>query len=431
MNTPKLKKKIVLTELESEKAGRLFFIVAYICYLLYCATRNYYPQALAEIVPSGLFTKDLAGIVSSAYMIGYGSGMFINGILSDKVQPFFYITFSFGLSAGMSALMYAYSLTPSPSIVPFIVIWGIAGYVQSGVWPILIRLTSAIMPAKKSANACTHLYISSTVGIIVAYLISQQVLRMFNWRTLFLVSAIIGLALCLFFTLSTVKIKRQCLSYQIVEKCNVESTKKVDKNAPSLFKLLTMSGGIFILVVVILNNFAYKGLADWVPTMLVEQFGVSADFGVILSTLLPVCTVVGAYLGRFLYHNIFHSEVRTTAWCMLLAAAVYIAVAVLGFISLGFVMAVIMVIAVMASCASTMCISLVPLRFVKYSRAGSLSGFFNGAGYIGGSVSALMIGILTQNFGWQNTLIVLTAFMAIGAVIAFASIRKWHKFVHN
>lgn len=85
MDTQKTSKKLVLTELESEKSGRLFFIVAYVCYLLYCATRNYYPQALAEIVPSGLFTKDVAGMVSSAYMIGYGSGMFINGYLSEKI----------------------------------------------------------------------------------------------------------------------------------------------------------------------------------------------------------------------------------------------------------------------------------------------------------------------------------------------------------
>ena len=241
MNTPKLKKKIVLTELESEKSGRLFFIVAYICYLLYSATRNYYPQALAEIVPSGLFTKDLAGIVSSAYMIGYGSGMFINGIISDKVQPFFYITVSFGLSAGMSALMYAYSLTPSPSIVPFIVIWGIAGYVQSGVWPILIRLTSAIMPAKKSANACTHLYVSSTIGVIGAYLISQQVLRMFDWRTLFLVSALVGVLLTLFFYFSTHKIRRSCMSYTLVSD-NKSEKKQGTKGQYSLFKLLSLFG---------------------------------------------------------------------------------------------------------------------------------------------------------------------------------------------
>ena len=221
------------------------------------------------------------------------------------------------------------------------------------------------------------------------------------------------------------------MSYEIVEKSNVESTKKVDKNAPSLFKLLTMSGGIFILAVVILNCFAYKGLADWVPTMLVEEFGVSADFGVILSTLLPVCTVVGAYLGRFFYHNIFHSEVRTSAFCMLFAAIIYTVVTVVGFISIGFVMVVIMLITLMVSCASTMCVSLVPLRFARYSRAGSLSGFFNGAAYIGNSASALMTGIITENFGWLNTIIVLTAFMAIGAVIAFASIRKWRRFVHS
>ncbi len=430
MDTQKTKKKLVLTELSSEKSGRLFFIVAYICYLLYCATRNYYPQALAEIVPSGLFTKDVAGIVSSAYMIGYGSGMFINGYLAEKVQPFFYITLSFGLSAGTSALMYAYSLTPAPSIIPFIVIWGIAGYVQSGVWPILIRLTTAIMPANKSANACSHLYISSIVGGIGTYLISQQILRMFDWRTLFLVSAVAGLCLTLFFYFSTVKIIRACVSYTLVspERCD---KKQSNNNDHSLFKLLMMSGGIFILFVVIFNCFAYRGLADMVPTMLVEEFSVGADFSVMVSTLLPVCTVIGAYLGRFLYHRLFHSEVRTTAYCMLLAATVYALIAIIGFVSLGFVMATIMVVSIMTSCASTMCVGVVPLRFARYSLAGSLAGYFNGAGYVGSSVSALAVGIIAQNFGWNNTIIMLGAFMALGSVLAFFAVRKWRKFVHN
>ena len=429
MDTPKTQKKLVLKELSSEKSGRLFFIVAYICYLLYCATRNFYPQALAEIIPSGLFTKDVAGMVSSAYMIGYGSGMFINGYLSEKVQPFFYITLSFGLSAGTSALMYAYSLTSAPSIIPFIVIWGIAGYVQSGVWPILIRLTTAIMPANKSANACSHLYISSIVGITGAYLISQQILRMFNWRTLFLVSALSALFLTLFFYFSTLKIKRSCVSYTLVSP--EKSEKKQKSSEHSLFKLLFMSGGIFILFVVILNCFAYKGFADMVPTMLVEEFGVSADFSVMVSTLLPVCTVVGAYLGRFLYHRLFHSEVRTTAYCMLLATAVYALIIVVGFASLGFVMATIMVVAIMTSCASTMCVGLVPLRFARYSLAGSLAGYFNGAGYVGSSASALAVGIIAQNFGWSNTIIMLGAFMALGSIFAFLVIRKWRNFVHN
>ncbi len=429
MDTQKTRKKLVLSELQSEKSGRLFFIVAYVCYLLYCATRNNYPQALAEIVPSGLFTKDVAGIVSSAYMIGYGSGMFINGYLSEKVQPFFYITFSFGLSAGTSALMYAYSLTPSPSIIPFVVIWGIAGYVQSGVWPILIRLTTAIMPAKKSANACSHLYVSSTIGIIGAYLISQQVLRAFDWRTLFLVSALSALFLTLFFYFSTLKIKRSCVSYTLVSP--EKNEKKQSSSEHSLFKLLFMSGGIFILFVVILNCFAYKGFADMVPTMLVEEFGVSADFSVMLSTLLPICTVIGAYLGRFLYHHLFHGEIRTTAYCMLFATAVYALIVIVGFASLGFVMTTIMVVAVMTSCASTMCVGLVPLRFARYSLAGSLAGYFNGAGYVGNSVSALAVGIIAQNFGWNNTVIVLGAFMGLGSVLAFLAVRKWRKFVHD
>lgn len=432
MNTRKTQKKLVLTELTSEKTGRFYFIVCYICYLLYCATRNYYPQALTEIVPSGLFTKDVAGIVSSAYMIGYGSGMFINGFLCEKVQPFFYISFSLGLSAGTSALMYAYSLVPSPSIIPFIVIWGIAGYVQSGVWPILIRLTSAIMPAKKSADACTHLYTSSIIGIIFAYPISQQVLRMSGWRTLFLVSAVIGLALCLFFMASTAKIKRQCVSYTTVcEENNVKSNNTQKQSDIALLPLLLTSGGMVIMFVVILSNLSYKGLSEWVPTMLVEQFSVSAQFSVIISTALPVCTVVGAYIGRFLYHKLFQSEIRTSAYCMLAAVIMFAVIAVVGFVSLGFVMAVIMVIAILASCTSTMCVGLVPLRFAKYSRAGTLAGFFNGAGYIGGSLSSLMIGILTENFGWTLTIIVLGAFMLIGTVLAFATIKRWHKFVRS
>lgn len=325
--------------------------------------------------------------------------------------------------------MYAYSLTPAPSIIPFIVIWGIAGYVQSGVWPTLIRLTTAIMPAKKSASACSHLYISSIVGITCAYLISQQVLRMFNWRTLFLVSALSALFLTLFFYFSTLNIKRSCVSYTLALPEKKEKTQGGSEH--SLFKLLFMSGGILILFVVILNSFAYKGFADMVPTMLVEEFGVSADFSVMVSTLLPVCTFVGAYLGRFLYHNLFHSEVRTTAYCMLLAAAVYALIIVVGFASLGFVMATIMVVAIMTSCASTMCVSLVPLRFARYSLAGSFAGYFNGAAYVGNSASALAVGIIAQNFGWSNTIIMLGAFMALGSLLAFLVVRKWHKFVHN
>lgn len=425
------KRRFTYTPLTNEKHGTRLFLTCFIVYLLFVATRNFWPQAMAQLVPGGVFTKDVAGMASSAHMLAYGVGMFLNGFISEKVQPFFYIAASLGISAGANAVAFAISQAQTPNIVPYVVIWAIAGFFQSATWPTMIRTVSTLMPEARRASSGANLFAASVTGEICSYLISQQVLRMASWRALFLTSAAVGFFIFAFWLFMTAPVSKLCCARieacaEVPEAAKISRTKSAAPH--SMLKLLIVSGGFTIIFSIAFKSLAYDGFKGWIATMISELFGLDAGFSVMLSTLVPICNLLGVFIGRLIFNKLTHSEVLSSAIYMTLGSVGLALIAVIGLKSITALLVILFVTIPIIAASSTMYISLVPLRFARFGRSGTAAGLFNSIACAGSGTSSLMIGILSQNFGWQTTVFVLAALMLLGGICSMVTIRRFNKF---
>ena len=140
----------------------LFCFLAYTC--SYIGRKNF-SACLPAMMEEGMLTKTVGGYITTAYMLCYGAGQMINGIIGSRIKPRFMI--GTGLcGAGLCNL--AMGLVPSPVYMPLI--WALNGIFHSMLWAPIIRTFTDLLPAGRKEVAGTNISVSCSVGAILAFL---------------------------------------------------------------------------------------------------------------------------------------------------------------------------------------------------------------------------------------------------------------------
>lgn len=432
------KKVLTFVPLESEKLGKFLFFACLITYVFLYFGRSNFSAVLPALVDTetGLFTKDEAGLINSAFFIVYAAGQFINGLITEKIPPFGLIGTSFAFGAVANLAMYFATILPEPNLYVLILIWAINGYAQSFVFTSYMRIFAMILPATQRNAAGTNIFIGTALGPVLALLFSQQILRVSdNWQLLFLAGGVaIGIA-TIFWFCSTRKIAK--LSYKYVESSEA-TEKKVTQNAPkkrhevTLFMLLATSGVLLIIIPSFVFAFVKDGLQVWAPTFIKELFkdshSVTDAFAVGVSTIIPLCGIGASFLGRFLYEKLLNCEMKTTAALFLGATVAIACTAAFMMNSLWGMLILIALAYTFLVAVNTMVIGLIPLRFARYGRTATITGILNSVGSLGLGLSNYFIGLLAENFPWRTVFYVLTAMTVLAFIISLAVVRRWNRF---
>jgi OPA family glycerol-3-phosphate transporter-like MFS transporter len=72
---------------EQLKKSNFLFALCFLAYTFSYFGRYNYSACLTSMTAAGLLDTEFGGIISSAYLIFYGAGQFINGRLGVKVSP--------------------------------------------------------------------------------------------------------------------------------------------------------------------------------------------------------------------------------------------------------------------------------------------------------------------------------------------------------
>ena len=145
------------------------------------------------------------------------------------------------------------------------------------------------------------------------------------------------------------------------------------------------------------------GVTTWVPTYISENFLTSPSFSVLITTLLPIFNLAGAYLARYVYIKCQKNET--------LAAAVFFGIStlsltllwMLGHISIFLTTVLFALTTTSMMAVNTLYVSIYPLRYEKQGRVATISGFLNAVAYMGTAISTLGIGILAEHTNWSIT----------------------------
>lgn len=406
-------------------AGKLLFVSCFLAYSTAYLCRINYTAALTAIVADGVFSKSHAGLIGTVYFFCYGAGQVFSGILGDRVSPYKMI------GTGLLGTILANIAMPlcSSSYIVMSVIWGVNGIVQSMLWTPILYIMSNVLPDSQRDKACLYMAASYPLGSLFSYILSAATIKFASWHFAFFVPAAIATLVLVLWCVSSAKTSKVLGRGGEVSK--KESNGQPRKTMP-LAKLFAVSGAVVICVGILIQGMLKDGVTSWVPTLITEKYSVSASFSVLLSAVLPIINLSGAWFATKLFEGGFkRNEAAAAAFCfgltlIPLAGLIFVGKYHIALCVLFFATFTTLIVAI-----NHLFITLIPVRFAKYGRASTVGGIFNSCTYIGSAVSTYCFGAVSERLGWTATVVFWLILGALGAAVCLACARKYGKFAND
>lgn len=140
-------------------------------------------------------------------------------------------------------------------------------------------------------------------------------------------------------------------------------------------------------------------MASWTPTFLKERFGVGTVFGLVLTMIIPLFNMCGAYLSRAVYKKSNNAYLPPACSLRSLQAALC-ALLLFENANVYLSLAFIVVVTTCMYAVNFIFISILPLGFKKYDCIGTASGILNSVAYLGTALSCFCLGgVLGKSVG--------------------------------
>ncbi len=411
-------------------ANRLFWL----CFLSYACSyigRKNFAACLPSMIAEGFLTKATGGYITTAYMIFYGSGQLLSGIIGSKIKPKYMIGTGL-LGAGIcNALM---GISPYAELLP--IIWAANGLFHSMLWAPIIRVFTDYLPDESRAAAGTNISVSCSVGAVLAFLIPSLVLAVGQWRTVFYVSGCILLFAFAVWCIGNGTLKQYLRRME--EACRQNRQIAVDttsSTAPtghsairrSLPAVIITSGLWMILFCLFCNGALRDAVESWAPTFLAEQFGLNASVAALISVIIPVVSVTGTYIANWLFEKYIHNEFYTAFW-MFIVAVFCVTGIYLTRNTNAVICACLMSLSVSAMWGvNHMFLTVIPYHFAPLGLSAAATGLFNSIVYFSTACCSGLYGVLADHIGWQALILIWIGVGLAGILFCFLGGRLWAK----
>lgn len=409
-----------------------------ICFLVYCTSyiaRGSFSFVRSTMIEGGAIGEEIAGAISAAYFIFYALGQLINGFLGDKLPPFWMVTVGLCVVILSNIMM----SVAQPSLA-YVLWWGINGYGNSMLWSPIYFLLSNVINQKVRAFALTAISISSPLGKITSALVAGAALVGGRWQSVFFVVTLILAAVLLLWVTGYIVLNKSIIAPKAE---NNTSSSDVIKNKKSggLLKILIASGVIIMLPSMFVHGLFYNGVVELMPTILHEQYSMSASMSAILEIIIPVLSIAGVFVANFVYYKIFKTnDMRSAAFLMGMSLAPIGIMLLLAFFRperylLGqYPDAIIFVttyaLAYLFQFAfNHIVIVLLPVRLARFSCSSTVSGIANAINYAGSAISTYGMSYALLKLPLWQTVLVWGAVLVVAATLVSLAQRRWGRFL--
>lgn len=403
---------------ENINFANTIFIFCWIAYFSTYLGRLNYSAAMTQMITDDFLSKWQGGMIGTAFFACYGIGQFFNGFIGDRISPFKMI-FSGVLISALCNLLMGFS----NSISIMYLIWAINGFVQSMIWSPIMRIFSQLISPERRFKACVHINSTVPAGTICTYLLSTLLISFLSWRSVFFAAFIILIFVAVLWG-SYFTAKKSSL---VLEKTVIEKT-STKKQKTGIMTVIVASGVLFILFPTAIHGMLKDGITTWFPTYLVENHNLKPGLSILLTTILPLFNLSGAYVANWFNNKFSRDELKTCALMFFISATSLALLLVFG--SYNMYVAVILT-AIATSCMfgiNTVIISILPMYFGKVGLTSTMTGILNSATYIGCAISMSLFGSIVQNYSWFITIVVWAALAVGGIVTCILLAHKWKNY---
>lgn len=398
----------MINEQKVHSAKRQNFIII-LCWLLYtCSYLGKYTfnASITSVQSFYRVGEDEAGLIGSVFFFSYGAGQIINGIFCKFYNKKYVMAGAIIVSSIINLSIYFG--------IPFNYIkyiWFVNGFALSCLWCSIMLLLSENLESKFFAKAVTALSFTTPIGTILAYAMSALFVQWFTFKITFLTGGITLFVMGIVWLLTYNKgaLNKQEVAYLYRETSTAENPKEPSQNEYGKRKV---AKPIIVLIIIlgifsILNAFMRDGLTTWVPNILKNNYPVPESLAIILTLVVPLFGMVGAFASFVLNRKIsgpislcavffFGETVTITCIVLLFKVNMWAVLFLLGLLNLC------------AHGIANLLTSILPLTMRDKVNSGLLSGLLNGACYIGATISTYGLGVLqTVGMNWNNIFIIL------------------------
>lgn len=397
-----------MEKLTDKKSNLLIFI----CWAAYTAAyvgRLNYNASMVEILAQLNVTKEAAGIVSSFFFFAYGAGQLVNGLLSKKYNTKYSVAVALAGSCIVNVLM---TIFTDITIMKYL--WFFNGVFQSILWSSLIKTLSDYLSDEKLPKAVMVMSTTVASGTFTAYGLAALFSALsLKWTTIFYVSAaVMAIVSVLWFTGMT-----------SVQKC-AKAVASAEKSGNKKLKLtpVVVISIIIILISAVSNGFIKDGVTTWVPSILKEEFGVSASLSIIVTLLLPVLSIFGAQIVKAFHKKQKNVNILNGTFYLASVILAGLIIATIGLKSAPLTLILFGGTACMMAAINNVITSIVPLYSRDKIDSGLSAGLLNTFCYVGSTLSITLLGKIADTKGWNDVFICILIFAAVACAVCIAGI---------
>ncbi len=367
------------------------------------------------IVEVGVFSKKNLGAMGSAFMLAYGFGQLVNGIIGDILNPKRLILAGL-IGGGLVTFFFPYIKYAYLAIF----LWGLCGFFCSTLWGPLSKIVAENTETRIARILMLFLTAASISGSMLAYVICAVVA---NWKTAFFISGVIMIVISfLWYLIITFLEKKNQISYKTKRDKMLEGQKGLGINA----RYLVNHAIIPVTISIMLNSIIRNAASFWIPTYIKEAFEVKASFSSAIIIVLPIVNLVGTIISYKML-PLFKDNEHTLSACLFgFSSIMFMLILVLGEVMYVAITAMFLASAAMSGVCNLL-FSVYVLRFSKTGRTSGIAGSLDFAAYMMASLANTLIGFWVDKFGWAFVILTWCLATVAGIAASFVS----HKVVAN
>ncbi len=404
------------------RGGLVVFVTLLVGYAAFYFCRANVDAALPYLAAEFGYDKSRLGTVSSIAILGYAVGKVVLGTATEAVGG--RRMFLFALFGSVFASL---AIGVTPAFLGVAALICVNRFVQSGGWSGVVDVASRWYPRATYGTVMGGLATSYEIGNVVALLVSGVVAYRFGWRALFVVNplllALVGAVA--FFTLRSAP-SRESAGALLAAGVRPSAPKHDPRRV--LRALLKQRAFWFALVLSFVLTFVRTGFLTWTPTFLAE-IGKGEPHAVptaiAKSAVFPAAGMIGAIVVGRLSDRLGPGR-RAPAMATSLALLV-VSVLLLAHVGVG--SSRIALVAV-GACGLfllgpySLLSGAVSLDVAEDGGAAAAAGLIDGVGYLGASLSGVVIGTLAERGGWAAAFDAVAAMSALALVITLIWARE-------
>ncbi|WP_423798141.1 MFS transporter [Neobacillus sp. SAB-20_R2A] len=360
--------------------------------------------ALVQIGKDLSLDASKLGMILSSFFIGYALMQIPGGWLADRFGSRKVIVIAvlfWSLFTALTGLAW--------SLVSLIVIRLLFGIGEGGYPSASTKAIADYFPADQRTKAQSTMMSSNMIGGAVAAIICGPLLALLGWRPVFYLISLLGVVIVVWFLFAT-------KNHGII--ANQENSKKIGKSSKGEYKQLLRNSYLWkVLFIFFFMNIASWGLMSWMPSYLLQVYGINLSSAGLLTAIPAVFAMTGMLIsGRIIHRFGSYAKFGVITGMLILTIVLFL-------MSSATSLTLIIVYQSVAFTFVSFVFSFVftlPHRIMKPQVVASAFGMINFGGQAAGIASPAIMGFLINASGgsYKSAFLFLTVSCLLATVIA-------------